>query len=50
MDQFTITKSAAEDSLPLPSPDLLVQQTDGLEDEGVEGSDDALVSKENEDI
>ncbi len=37
-DQFTITKSAAEDFLPLPLPDLPLQQTDGIE----EGDNDVV--------
>ena len=56
-DQFTITKSGAEDSslLPPPPPDLPIQQTDETEEADTDGItdidlDDAVVSEDSEDV
>ncbi len=56
-DQFTITKSGAEDSslLPPPPPDLPIQQTDGIEEADTDDIidtdlDDAIVSEDGEDV
>jgi hypothetical protein len=48
-DQFTITKSTAENSLPIP-PDLPVQETDGIEEADAVQLDNAPVSEESENI
>ncbi|HKG71211.1 MAG TPA: metallophosphoesterase [Nitrososphaeraceae archaeon] len=59
-DQFTITKSGAEDSSrlpppPPPPPDIPIQQTDGIgeaDDDGITDIDldDAVVSEDGEDV
>ena len=57
-DQFTITKSGAEDSSllpPPPPPDLPIQQTDGIEEEDTDeiidiDLDDAVVPEDGEDV
>jgi hypothetical protein len=48
-DQFTITKSTAENSLPIP-PDLPVQETDRIEEGDAVQLDNAPVSEESENI
>jgi hypothetical protein len=58
-DQFTISKSGAEDSSllppPPPPPDLPIQQTDGIEEANADDIidtdlDDAVVSEDSEDV
>jgi hypothetical protein len=55
-DQFTISKSGAEDSSLLPPPpDLPIQQTDGIEEANADDIidtdlDDAVVSEDSEDV
>jgi hypothetical protein len=56
-DQFTITKSGAEDSsaLPPPPPDLPIEQTDGIDEEDADDIidpdlDDVLVPEDGEDV